>query len=75
MARSSRKKTVPGIRVIGPKGGFRRAGHVFGPGETDIPLDSMSEQQIAAIRSEPRLIVTDIEIPLPGKAEPVSDGG
>ncbi|HFQ15137.1 MAG TPA: hypothetical protein ENK41_02175 [Rhodobacteraceae bacterium] len=78
MARSSKTKTVTetisGIRVIGPEGGFRRAGHLFGPGETDIPLDSMSKQQIAAIRAEPRLIVTDIEIALAGDAEPAPDG-
>ncbi len=75
MARSSRKKTAPGIRVIGPKGGLRRAGLRFGPGETDIPLDRLSEEQLAAIRDEPRLVVTDIEIPLEGEVEPVPDGG
>ena len=74
MAKAPAPKTVPGIRVIGPESGFRRAGYVFGPGETDIPLDSMSEQQLAMIRAEPRLNVADIKIKLADEAETAPDG-
>ncbi len=78
MARSSKAKTapetVPGIRVIGPEGGFRRAGRLFTPDGTDIPLDQLSKAQITAIRAEPRLIVTNIEIELPGAPAPAPAG-
>ncbi|MTW19096.1 hypothetical protein GJ689_23130 [Rhodoplanes serenus] len=37
--------------------GRRRAGRSFGPGETTIPLDALSEADREAIESDPMLIV------------------
>lgn len=62
--KKSRSKTEPGLRVIGPRGGFRRVGHAFGPDATDIPLRLLSEEDIATLKAEAKLIVSEIEIPL-----------
>ncbi|TDE40929.1 hypothetical protein [Antarcticimicrobium sediminis] len=50
------------MRVIGPKGGFRRAGRTFGPEPVDIPLEDLSEAEQQALSSEPKLIVAMIAV-------------
>lgn len=54
---------MPAITVIGPKGGFRRAGREFGPEPVTIPLDELTGDQIKALRDEPMLAVTMIHWP------------
>lgn len=45
------------LRVLGPSTGRRRAGRHFGSEAVDIPLDELTEEEIAALRSDPLLIV------------------
>lgn len=56
------RQTPPGsgldVVVVGPQGGFRRAGRRFGPEPVRIPLDALSEAEKAALIAEPRLVVT-----------------
>lgn len=47
-------KTIKGVAS------FRRAGLAFTQQPTVIPLDDLSEDQITALMSEPRLVVTPI---------------
>lgn len=56
-------KTVPGIRVVAKADGFRRAGRAWSKAGTDMPLAGIKKADLAALRDEPRLTVTDIEIP------------
>ena len=56
-------KTIPGIRVVAKAEGFRRAGRAWSKAGTDLPVASLKKGDLAALRAEPRLIVTDIEIP------------
>ncbi len=55
-------KKVPGIRVVAKADGFRRAGRAWSKAGTDLPLADLKKAEIAALRAEPRLTVTDIEI-------------
>lgn len=43
------------ITVTGPKRGRWRAGRLFGPETVEIPLDELSEAEIAAIKADGRL--------------------
>lgn len=47
--------------VIGPQRGRRRAGRAFGPEPVSIPLDELSNAEIAAIDDDPELVATIIE--------------
>ncbi|MGC9368706.1 MAG: hypothetical protein ACP5DX_04105 [Paracoccaceae bacterium] len=49
------------ITVTGPKQGRWRAGRHFGPEPIEIPLDELTEDQIAAIEADPRLISVTTE--------------
>ncbi len=63
MASKTRKpRKVKALRVTGPEGGFRRAGHRFGPEPTDLAIASLTEAQIAALKAEPSLAVSEVEI-------------
>lgn len=59
---------VPALRVVGPKGGFRRAGRTFGPDPIDIALADLTETQVTALTAEKKLVVAEVEldpVPLP----------
>ena len=45
------------IRVIGPAGGFRRAGYAFGPEPVIIAIDMLAARHIEALITEPALTV------------------
>lgn len=51
---------VPVLRVIGPAKGFRRAGRTFTAEPVDIPLDDLSDGDLAALEAEPNLITARI---------------
>lgn len=53
------------LRVVARREGFRRAGFAFGAEPTDIPLDQLKKEQIAALKDEPQLLVTETEIEVP----------
>lgn len=59
----AKEKTVPGIRVVAKVDGFRRAGRAWSKAGTDLPVTSLKKADLAALRAEPKLTVTDIEIP------------
>ena len=47
------------LRVRGPEGGrYRGDRGPFGPEETELPLASLTDEQIAAIEGDPLLSVT-----------------
>ncbi len=62
-------KTVPGIKVIARADRFRRAGRVFTAEPTLIPLSDLDKKQVDALRTEPMLVVQDVDVPAPGKGE------
>lgn len=59
-AKAKAAASVPGLRVTGPKQGFRRAGRSFGAEPVDIPLAELSDEEIAALEEEPNLVTTRI---------------
>lgn len=54
---------VPSFVVTGPKKGRRRAGRSFGPEPVTIPAADLTEDEIAALTSDPGLTVTLIDAP------------
>jgi hypothetical protein len=50
-------KPIDGIWVRTAGGSFRRAGFAFNQHGSGIALDALTDEQLAAIESEPRLIV------------------
>jgi hypothetical protein len=56
-------KTVPGIRVVAKRDGFRRAGYAWSKAGTDMPLKGIPKDVLKQLRDEPVLTVTDIEFP------------
>lgn len=55
-------KTVPGVRVVASVEGFRRAGRAWSKAGTDLPAASLKKAELAALRAEPKLTVTDIDV-------------
>ena len=55
-------RTVHGIRVTAKVNGFRRAGRAWTTGAVEMPVSEFTKAQLAQIRAEPMLVVTDIEI-------------
>jgi len=53
------KKPASGqvVEVIGPAAGFWRCGRHFGATPVAIPLEEISEQDLARLKAEPRLAV------------------
>lgn len=54
---------VPSFVITGPKKGRRRAGRSFGPEPVTIPAADLSDDEIAALTSDPGLTVTRIDAP------------
>lgn len=54
-----------GLRIVAKREGFRRAGFVFGTQAETIALTDLDEDQEAALRKEPMLVVVDIDLPTP----------
>lgn len=50
------------VVVVGPKRGRWRAGRRFGPEETRIPVEDLSEAQKTALLDDPALIVSVAEV-------------
>jgi len=58
------KKTVkvPALSVVSSRDGFRRGGRAWAKGETVVALSDLGKEQIAQIKGEALLSVTDTEI-------------
>jgi len=46
-------------RVTAPANGFRRAGRRW-QGVTDVPVNELTAEQVAAIQAEPRLTIIEV---------------
>jgi len=53
---------VPALSVTSSRDGFRRAGRVWGKEESVVKLSELSDEQIAQIKGEAMLTVTEIEV-------------
>lgn len=50
------------LRVVARTDSFRRAGFQFSAEPKDIPMDTLSKQQLAAIVADGLLVATEIEV-------------
>lgn len=73
-AKSKAKAAGPatkGVRVQARnEKGIRRAGRHWGAAPEDVALSDLTPEQLEALREEPALLVTDIDMPEPEKTEP-----
>lgn len=52
-----------GLRIVSRRdGGFRRAGRHFNAEGTTVPLSELTADDVEQLRSEPQLVVVDVEI-------------
>jgi len=51
------------IRITSKVPGFRRAGMSHPDVPVDHPADSISAEQLAALKAEPKLVVQELELP------------
>lgn len=56
---------IKALRVVSRKEGFRRAGRAFGAEPVEIPLSDLKKGEIEALKGEPMLVVTEVEIDPP----------
>lgn len=50
------------VKVTGPKKGRRRAGRTFGREPVEIPIEELSEDEVAALNADPALTVTVVPV-------------
>ncbi len=62
---------MKGLRIVSKVDGFRRGGIAHPDTAVDHPADRFSEEQITAILAEPKLVVSEIDLPDP---EPKAKG-
>lgn len=55
-------KKIKVLRVVSRKDRFRRAGLEFGAYPKNVPLDTLSPEQLAAIKGDPNLVVVEAEV-------------
>ena len=55
-------KKSPGLRVVAARDGFRRAGRAWSKDATDVALANLTKDQIAQLKSEPLLAVSEVDI-------------
>jgi len=60
-------KKVPGLRISALAAGFRRAGRAWGAEAEEVEAAQFNKTQIAALKAEPGLRVTDCEIEAPAE--------
>lgn len=63
-SKSTKTEMRPAIAVIGPKEGFRRCGIRFGPEPVYLTEDDITDKQAERLANEPRLMVSEVEIPV-----------
>lgn len=59
---------MKGIRIIAKVDGIRRAGrsHV---GTADYPAATFTAAELAALKAEPKLVITEIDLPDPAETK------
>ena len=50
------------LKIKAKRNGFRRAGFSFSDQETIIPVNDLTKEQVEALKAEPNLLVSEIEI-------------
>lgn len=58
-------KKIPGLRVRALADGFRRAGRAWSAEAVEVPCAEFTKEQVAALRAEQQLVVTDVDIEVP----------
>ena len=53
---------VPALSVVSSRDGFRRGGRAWSRQETVVKLSELTKQQIAQIKGEPLLTVSEVEV-------------
>lgn len=53
------------LRIIAKKPGFRRAGLAHPDHAVDHPVDAFTLEEVAALLSEPMLVVQELDVPDP----------
>lgn len=53
------KKQISVLQVTARRASFRRAGITFGNETSTIPVETLSREQVAALKSEPLLVVVE----------------
>lgn len=61
MAKATAVK-VKALKVVSMRDGFRRGGRAWAKGETIVALSELGKEQIAALKAERELTVTETEI-------------
>ena len=53
-----------GLRIVArPQGGFRRAGRHYSAEGITVPFSELTDDEVATLRTEPQLVVVDVDIP------------
>ena len=55
------------LRISARRESFRRAGIAHTVAAADHPLDTLTAEQIAALKAEPMLLVVELDVPEVGK--------
>ncbi len=50
------------LQIVAKTDSFRRAGYEFGSTATLLDPDKLSKEQIEVLKSEPKLVVTEVEV-------------
>ncbi|MGA0610563.1 HI1506-related protein [Caldimonas sp. KR1-144] len=59
---------IKALKVISRRDSFRRAGFEFTGEAKTLPLDELTDDQVEALKAEPLLVVSEVDIE-PEKAE------
>lgn len=60
-APAAKAQTLPVLRVVAKRDGFRRAGFEFGSAPKEIPLADLTQEQLKALKAEPMLVCVETE--------------
>lgn len=55
------KQKIKVLRVAAKREGFRRAGRAFGRKPVDLPVDSLTKEEVKALKGEAALTVIETE--------------
>ena len=58
---AKKKKAEKVLVIVSSREGFRRAGHRFGKEPVTLRLADLTDEQVAMLKAEPMLVVTETE--------------
>ncbi len=59
----AKKEPVKALSVASKDNGFRRAGRAWSAAATVVPLSELSDEQVAQLKAELLLTVTEVDLP------------